>query len=137
MAVSTRRGFLGAVAATAAIPAAAPSADRVRFLAFADIHYYPGVFPHDTREWLERVLNRAEKSKVDFIIHMGDFTHTPVACRDYVDFYNDFRIKTYHSQTEPLIEYYKKAGKYWEVCVNGGTIEENRARVLAKIETIA
>ncbi len=47
------------------------------------------------------------------------------------------RIKTYHSQTEPLIEYYKKAGKYWEVCVNGGTIEENRARVLAKIETIA
>ena len=47
------------------------------------------------------------------------------------------RIKTYHSQTEPLIDYYKKADKYHEVVVNGGTIEENRARVLAKIETIA
>ncbi|MBR6875612.1 MAG: adenylate kinase [Bacteroidales bacterium] len=47
------------------------------------------------------------------------------------------RIKTYHSQTEPLIEYYKKADKYWEVVVNGGTIEENRARVLAKMDTIA
>ena len=47
------------------------------------------------------------------------------------------RIKTYHSQTEPLIEYYKNADKYYEVVVNGGTIEENRARVLAKMETIA
>ena len=47
------------------------------------------------------------------------------------------RIKTYHSQTEPLIDYYKKADKYHEVVVNGGTIEENRARVLALMETIA
>lgn len=47
------------------------------------------------------------------------------------------RIKTYHSQTEPLIEYYKKADKYHEVVVNGGTIEENRARVLAKMDSIA
>ena len=47
------------------------------------------------------------------------------------------RIKTYHSQTEPLIDYYKKADKYHEVVVNGGTIEENRARVLAMMEKIA
>ena len=47
------------------------------------------------------------------------------------------RIKTYHSQTEPLIDYYKKADKCPEVVVNGGTIEENRARVLAKMDTIA
>ena len=47
------------------------------------------------------------------------------------------RIKTYHTQTEPLIDYYKAAGKYWEVNVDGGTIEENRARVLDRIETIA
>ena len=47
------------------------------------------------------------------------------------------RIKTYHSQTEPLIDYYKKADKYHEVTVNGGTIEENRGRVLAMMETIA
>ena len=47
------------------------------------------------------------------------------------------RIKTYHSQTEPLIDFYKKADKYHEVVVNGGTIEENRARVLAKMDSIA
>ena len=47
------------------------------------------------------------------------------------------RIKTYHTQTEPLIDFYKAAGKYWEVDVDGDTIEENRARVLAKMESIA
>ena len=100
-----RRAFLGAGAATllsggaafGASQSAALSGDAVKFCAFADIHYYPGVFPHDTREWLERVLDRAEKAKVDFIIHMGDFTHKPVLFKDYVDFYNDFRIKTYHT----------------------------------------
>ena len=38
------------------------------------------------------------------------------------------RIVTYHNQTEPLIEYYTKAGKYNEV--DGiGTIEEVRDRI--------
>ena len=75
-----RRGFIGAGVASlfAGNLLAKPAEDEVKFCAFADIHYFPGVFPHDTREWLERVLNRAEKSKVDFIIHMGDFTPTPV-----------------------------------------------------------
>ena len=40
------------------------------------------------------------------------------------------RINTYHAQTEPLIEYYKKQGKYFEVQADADTIEENRARVL-------
>lgn len=39
------------------------------------------------------------------------------------------RISTYHAKTEPLIEYYKKQGKYHEI--NGeGSIEE----IFAKIE---
>ena len=46
------------------------------------------------------------------------------------------RIKTYHAQTEPLIEYYQKAGKYHEVAGYPGTIEQNRDRILAMIETI-
>jgi adenylate kinase len=38
------------------------------------------------------------------------------------------RIVTYHNQTEPLIEYYTKAGKYHEI--DGiGTIEEVRDRI--------
>ena len=46
------------------------------------------------------------------------------------------RIKTYHSQTEPLIDFYSKQGKYHEVDATGSTIEENRARVLALMEKI-
>ena len=38
------------------------------------------------------------------------------------------RIVTYHNQTEPLIEYYNKEGKYHEI--DGiGTIEEVRDRI--------
>jgi len=40
------------------------------------------------------------------------------------------RIKTYHDQTEPLIGYYKKAGKYHEVMGDSPVLEENRQRVL-------
>ena len=46
------------------------------------------------------------------------------------------RIKTYHAQTEPLIEYYKAAGKYHEVMGDGPTIEINRQRVLDLMETL-
>ena len=46
------------------------------------------------------------------------------------------RIKTYHTQTEPLIEYYKAQGKYHEVQAEEPTIELNRAKVLALMETI-
>ena len=38
------------------------------------------------------------------------------------------RIDTYHAQTEPLIEYYTKAGKYNEA-YGVGTIEEIRDRI--------
>lgn len=46
------------------------------------------------------------------------------------------RIATYHSQTEPLIDYYKKAGKYNEVNGENCTIEENRALALQKMQEI-
>lgn len=46
------------------------------------------------------------------------------------------RIKTYHAQTEPLIDYYKKSGKYYECDGGTGTIDDNRRRVLALIESI-
>lgn len=45
------------------------------------------------------------------------------------------RIKTYHAQTEPLIEYYKAQGKYHEVQADADTIEENRKRILALMES--
>ena len=47
------------------------------------------------------------------------------------------RIQTYHAQTEPLKEYYRTAGNYYEVDGYPGTIEQNRDRILALVETIA
>ena len=46
------------------------------------------------------------------------------------------RIQTYHAQTEPLKEYYKAAGNYYEVDGYPGTIEQNQQRVLALVDTI-
>ncbi len=38
------------------------------------------------------------------------------------------RIRTYHDKTEPLVDFYRKAGKYNEI--DGvGTIEEVRDRI--------
>ena len=47
------------------------------------------------------------------------------------------RIKTYHTQPEPLIDFYKKQGKYGEVTTDAAEIEENRARVLSLMEKLA
>lgn len=45
------------------------------------------------------------------------------------------RIKTYHEKTEPLIEYYKKTGKYREV--DGmGTIEEVRNKIFELMDKL-
>lgn len=40
------------------------------------------------------------------------------------------RIVTYHNQTEPLIEYYERSGKYNEID-GAGTIEEVRDRIFS------
>ena len=103
-----RREFLGfgAMAGAGALlserghAAESPSMQgAVKFCVFADIHYRPGPkgFPHSTKEWLGRILARAESEKCDFVIHCGDFCHNPPADKDYVDFYNDFKLPTYHT----------------------------------------
>ena len=43
------------------------------------------------------------------------------------------RIRTYHEKTEPLVEYYKKAGKYEEID-GTGTIEEVRGRIFTMMD---
>ena len=45
------------------------------------------------------------------------------------------RIVTYHNQTEPLIEYYTKAGRYNEI--DGvGTIEEVQERIFEVMDRL-
>ena len=46
------------------------------------------------------------------------------------------RIETYHAQTEPLVGYYRAAGKYHEVNGYPGSIDEVRERVLSLVESI-
>lgn len=46
------------------------------------------------------------------------------------------RIRTYHAQTEPLIEYYKEKGCYYECDGNQGTIEVNQRAVLELMDSI-
>jgi len=43
------------------------------------------------------------------------------------------RIETYHLKTEPLIQYYKDAGRYYEID-GTGTIEEVRERALSLLK---
>ncbi len=43
------------------------------------------------------------------------------------------RINTYHTRTEPLIQFYKEAGNYYEADGYPGTIEQNQKRILDMI----
>ena len=45
------------------------------------------------------------------------------------------RISTYHQKTEPLVNFYKKAGKYAEIDGNG-TIEEVREKVFNLLDKV-
>lgn len=72
------------------------SEECLRFCLFADIHYYPGVYPHDTVEWLDRILVRARREDAAFVMHLGDFAHEPKKCPDYVDRYNGCGMPAYH-----------------------------------------
>ena len=100
----SRRRFLAGAGAVAAFGSSAASGagrpavkgkGETRFLAFTDIHYRFSPIHAQSREWLERILARAERENVDFVIQLGDFTAKPLEDRDYVNAYNDFKIKTY------------------------------------------
>ena len=68
----------------------------MKFLLFADLHHYPGVFMGGTWEDLHEIQRRAEAEKCDFLIHAGDFCHGPTMVPEYVKAYNDFHIPSYH-----------------------------------------
>ena len=45
------------------------------------------------------------------------------------------RIDTYHAKTEPLIDFYRNAGKYYEID-GTGTIEEVRQRIFSAMDKL-
>lgn len=91
-----RRCFLGGLASVLSISrtkAAAPS--PLRFLVVADVHYRPGIFPHDNVEWLDRILDRAKNEQVDFCLQLGDFVHSARRDGAFLSHWLDFGIPTY------------------------------------------
>ena len=101
----TRKEFLKSSAAVLAAGAVAPTASAVgaarrpfKVCVFADLHYHPGRFPNDTTAFLEAIQARAEATRCDMIIHLGDLVHnvtTPLT-REFVRRYNEFRIPSYN-----------------------------------------
>ena len=72
---------------------------EVRFCLFADLHYAPGCFPHDTELFLDKIIARAKSEKVDFILHLGDLIHRAGDPKTLalVERYNRCGIPAYHT----------------------------------------
>jgi len=100
----------------------------MKFLAFADLHYQPGIFYKVDYNSLRQIQERAEKENCEFIIHAGDFCHGasevtkdgPVS--DFVKAYDEFHIPSYHcfgnheadrTPFEEMLKYYKLETGYY------------------------
>lgn len=70
--------------------------NKVKFLAFADIHHYPGVFFTDARARLQKIIKRAQDANVDFIVSLGDFCHSSITFKDFISDSENSPIKIYH-----------------------------------------
>ena len=68
----------------------------MKFLLFADFHYYPEVFLGCSMPDLQAIQSHAVAEGCDFIIHAGDFCHGPARFPEIVRAYNDFHIPSYH-----------------------------------------
>lgn len=68
----------------------------MKFLVFADYHYYPKHYINHGIEGLRTLQKVAEEEKCDMILHLGDFTHGPVTVKEFVDEYNNFHIPSYN-----------------------------------------
>ena len=82
-----------------------------------------------------RTLVQAEALIPDSLIHerIAHRAHIEGRADDARPEVVENRIKTYHGKTEPLITFYKKAGKYHEI--DGvGTIEEVRERIFSVMD---
>lgn len=71
-------------------------ADRpLKFLVFSDLHYRPGVFPHDTPDLLRRIICRGVSERVDFGIQLGDFIHNAECDSAVIELWRGAPFPTY------------------------------------------
>ena len=71
--------------------------NKIKFLVFADLHHYPGIFYTNAEEKLEKIKKRAIENDVDMVIHLGDFCHGPHLEGEFVKKYHDFPMPAYHT----------------------------------------
>ena len=91
-----RRRFLGGLLSALSVSKGrADVTSPLKFLVVADVHYRPGVFPHDNVEWLDRILERAKDEQVDFCLQLGDFVHAARRDKAFLSHWLDFSIPTY------------------------------------------
>ena len=53
------------------------------FLAFGDLHHYPGVFLDDKGERWEKIVDRSVRENAEFIVGLGDYVHQPEIHGDF------------------------------------------------------
>lgn len=90
----SRREFI-ASASSAIVGCTFPMESSLRFLVASDIHYRPGVFPHDSVDWLERIVARGMDARVDFGLQLGDFIHDARAAKDFIACWRKAPFATY------------------------------------------
>ncbi|MBE6364626.1 MAG: hypothetical protein E7053_02600 [Lentisphaerae bacterium] len=101
---------------------------QVKFLVFADLHHYPGVFYTDARNKLAEIMKRAENEKVDFAVSLGDFNHS---CGTFTEIFEDIKkysIPLYHvmgnhdtdgAPLKEVLKAYNMPHEYYYFDVNG------------------
>ena len=57
--------------------------DTCTFLAFADLHHYPGEFLDDKVERWDKILRRGIEEQAQFIVGLGDYVHEPAVNGDF------------------------------------------------------
>lgn len=91
-----RRDFIKSGATLAVCGCASLQREEpVRFLVAADVHYRPGIFPHDTPQQLERIVGRGVSENVDFGIQLGDFQHNARHERSFIDIWTGAPFETH------------------------------------------
>lgn len=72
------------------------SVKSVKFLVFSDFHYKKKMYSATVSDF-KKILNRANQSNVDFIVHCGDFSNdysgSPELINAYL--YNSFNLPVY------------------------------------------
>jgi len=104
MKLSRREFVAGTLLGTAALPpasraeTAAGTAGPLKVCVFADIHFRPGMFPHDNLEHLAKIVARARQEGCAFIIHLGDLVHNArlPETKAYIRAYNACGLPAYH-----------------------------------------